>query len=179
MRVDPAGDDLERGPYAPLALGFEETSLPWISVADAQTRLDSGGTQIIDLADSKRYRQGHIPGAWYAIRARLKEDLAKLPKGETLIVTSPDGMLAGLALSDLPDGTCALSGGTAAWKAAGLPMEAGDNRLASAPDDIRLKAREATDGDIEGAMRAYLAWEIDLVNQMAADDDHRFHIMTG
>jgi hypothetical protein len=48
--------------------------------------------------------------------------------------------------------------------------------MASAPDDIRLKAREVEGGDIEEAMRAYLAWEIDLVNRMAVDDDHRFQI---
>jgi hypothetical protein len=30
----------------------------------------------------------------------------------------------------------------------------------------------------EKAMREYLAWEIDLVNQMATDDDHRFRVVT-
>ena len=50
--------------------------------------------------------------------------------------------------------------------------------MLSPPDDVRLKAREMG-GSIEDAMRAYLAWEIDLVNQMAEDDDHRFQVMTG
>ena len=48
--------------------------------------------------------------------------------------------------------------------------------MASPPDDIRMKAREQVE-DIEAAMRAYLAWEIDLVNQMAIDDDHRFRVV--
>ena len=47
--------------------------------------------------------------------------------------------------------------------------------MATAPDDIRLKAREQNQ-DIEAAMRAYLSWEIELVNQMATDDDQRFRI---
>jgi hypothetical protein len=48
--------------------------------------------------------------------------------------------------------------------------------MASAAEDIRLKAREQ-DTDIEAAMRAYLAWEIELVNDMAKDDDHRFNVI--
>ena len=31
----------------------------------------------------------------------------------------------------------------------------------------------------EEAMREYLAWEIDLVNQMAEDDDQRFRVVAG
>jgi hypothetical protein len=31
----------------------------------------------------------------------------------------------------------------------------------------------------EEAMREYLAWEIDLVNQMAQDDDQRFQVVPG
>jgi hypothetical protein len=50
--------------------------------------------------------------------------------------------------------------------------------MASAADDLRLRARERNE-DVEEAMRAYLAWEIDLVNQMAADDDHRFRVLKG
>lgn len=41
--------------------------------------------------------------------------------------------------------------------------------------DVWLPAREQV-GDRESAMCAYLAWEIDLVNQMATDDDHRFKV---
>ncbi|MCC6532150.1 MAG: hypothetical protein IT531_06335 [Burkholderiales bacterium] len=48
--------------------------------------------------------------------------------------------------------------------------------MASAPDDIRLKAREQKEG-IEDAMKAYLKWEIELAEQMAADDDQRFRIL--
>ena len=44
--------------------------------------------------------------------------------------------------------------------------------------DIRLKAREQ-DVDMEAAMEEYLAWEIELVNQMATDDDQRFKVVGG
>jgi hypothetical protein len=72
----------------------------------------------------------------------------------------------------------ALEGGTAAWRKAGYPLEQGATRMATAPDDTRLRAREQA-GGVEEAMRAYLSWEIDLAEQMAKDDDHRFRIQKG
>ncbi len=71
-----------------------------------------------------------------------------------------------------------LEGGTEAWTKAGLPIETGSSRMASEPVDVVLSARERGAGR-EEAMREYLAWEIDLVNQMAKDDDQRFRVFTG
>jgi len=177
LSIDPLRDDLERGPFNPPILGYNEASIPSISVPEARKLLFEDKAQIIDLANSKNFRQGHIPGAWFAIRARLDTAMREIPKTDTIIFTSPDGLLAGLTARDCRGNVRALTGGTAAWIAAGLPLESGTSRLANAPDDIRLKAREAPNGNIEEAMRAYLDWEIELVNQMAKDDDHRFQVM--
>jgi hypothetical protein len=49
--------------------------------------------------------------------------------------------------------------------------------MASGPEDIVLSARERGQGR-EEAMREYLAWEIDLVNQMVTDDDQSFRVIT-
>jgi hypothetical protein len=122
-----------------------------------------------------------IPGAWFAIRSRLRDALRTLPPTDTIVLTSPDGVLAQLAAADL-DGVPSLSvkvlsGGTQAWCAAGFPLEPGATRLADEVEDIRLRAREEGQNR-EAAMRAYLAWEIDLVNQMATDDDQRFRVVT-
>ena len=68
-----------------------------------------------------------------------------------------------------------LAGGTAAWKAAGLPLDTGMGALANEPDDVALSARERS-ADRERYMREYLAWEIDLVNQIARDTDCRFRL---
>ena len=68
-----------------------------------------------------------------------------------------------------------LAGGTAAWKAAGLPLETGMGPLADEPDDVSLSARDRP-ADRERFMREYLAWEIDLVNQIARDTDCRFRL---
>ena len=130
---------------------------------------------------SKQYYDGHIPGAKFILRTFLAEDISKLPKTETLVFTSSDGALAQLAAEDaasLSIPAAVLSGGTAAWAAAGLPLEQGPTSMVSEPLDIRLKAREQ-DEDMEAAMEEYLAWEIELVNQMASDDDQRFKVAGG
>jgi rhodanese-related sulfurtransferase len=132
---------------------------------------------VVDLALSRHHRQGHIPGAWFAIRARLGEALHKLPGTGELVLTSEDGRIARYAAAELSTRrpVKVLAGGTAAWKAAGLPLEAGMGPLASEPDDVALSARDRP-ADRERYMREYLAWEIDLVNQIARDTDCRFRL---
>ena len=165
----------------PRVLGLEAAAVATIEPADLRDRLAAGNTVVIDLDTSRRYGQGHIPGAWFAIRSRLADDLGKLPKAETIVLTSPDGALARLAAADLAGSASVpvmvLAGGTEAWAGAGLPLETGATRMASEPEDVVLSARERGQGR-EEAMREYLAWEIDLVNQMATDDDHRFRVVT-
>ena len=50
--------------------------------------------------------------------------------------------------------------------------------MTSEPEDVALSARERG-RNREEAMREYLAWEIALVTDMAADDDHHFHVVAG
>jgi rhodanese-related sulfurtransferase len=132
---------------------------------------------VVDLALSRRHREGHIPGAWFAIRARLSEALEKLPAQGDLVLTSEDGRAARFAAAELRTRrpVKVLAGGTAAWQAAGLPLETGMGPLASEPDDVALSARERP-ADRERYMREYLAWEVDLVNQIGRDEDCRFRL---
>ena len=180
--ADASGGDRASGPHVPRVLGLDAAAVATIEPAALRDKLASGNTVVIDLDTSRRYAQGHIPGAWFTIRSRLPEDLAKLPKAETIVLTSPDGALARLAHAELAGSTKAavmvLAGGTEAWVAAGLPLETGASHMASKPDDVVLSARERGQGR-EEAMREYLAWEIDLVNQMASDDDQRFQVAAG
>ncbi len=134
---------------------------------------------VVDLALSRRHREGHIPGAWFAIRARLAEALAKLPAAGDLVLTSEDGVVARYAAAEMAPragrAVRVLAGGTAGWQAAGLPLETGMGPLADEPDDVSLSARDRP-ADRERYMREYLAWEIDLVNQIARDADCRFRL---
>jgi rhodanese-related sulfurtransferase len=180
--ADASAGDWEIGPRVPRVLGLAGAAVRSIEPAALQARLAAGDAAVVDLETSRRYAQGHIPGAWFALRSRLAEDLGKLPQPRTFVLTSPDGALARLAAAQLASSAntefMVLAGGTEAWTAAGLPLETGAAHMASPPEDVVLSARERGQGR-EEAMREYLAWEIDLVNQMATDDDHRFRVVSG
>jgi len=137
--------------------------------------LKAGQATVVDVGISKPYGKAHIPGAWHAVRSRLKENLDKLPRTELLVFTADDVILARHAAAEvaaLGRQTAILGGGNAAWKAARLSMETGQERMLDEPDDIWLAPRERKT-DRERHMRDYLSWEIDLVNQMHTDDDAR------
>ncbi len=163
----------ETGAYTTPALGLDRA--PMIDAADLAARTNA---VVVDLDWSRAYSDGHIPGAWYAIRSRLTEDFADLPAADAIVFTSGDGVLAQLAAAEWAGRkpVYALEGGTSAWIAAGRPLETGATRMASAAEDMRLRAREMP-GKVEDAMNAYLSWEIELAHQMATDDDQRFRIV--
>ena len=132
---------------------------------------------VVDLAFSRAHRQGHVPGAWFATRARLADALGKVPASGDLTLTSEDGAIARFAAAELrlKRPVTVLAGGTAAWRAAGLPLETGMPHPADEADDVSLSARDRP-ADRERFMREYLAWEIDLVNQIGRDADCRFRL---
>jgi rhodanese-related sulfurtransferase len=132
--------------------------------------LDEGKATVIDLSPSPAYRRGHIPGAWFAIRARLDRALKTIGHAGELVFTSEDGTLAGLAASGMA--ACWLKGGNAAWQAAGLPLST-ESRMADEPVDVWLKPYEQLN-DHEAAMNAYLSWEIDLLDRIKRDGTTRF-----
>ena len=146
---------------------------------DLRSLLDDGAVQVIDLDWSRLYSKGHIPGAWWAIRARIADAMRKMPSTARIVLTSSDGALAELALRDVRAITdqpvFALAGGTDAWAASGFPIEQGLTRAACDVEDIRLRAREQA-VDKEAAMRDYLAWEIGLYELLKEDDDHRIKL---
>jgi rhodanese-related sulfurtransferase len=170
------GVDLERGEPMPNSDVFPLAGPAPVTVTPAELRANRTAV-VVDLAPSRHHRQGHIPGAWFAIRARLAEALDKLPGQGELVLTSEDGVLARYAAAELHTRrpVKVLAGGTAAWKEAGLPLETGMERLASEPDDVALSARERS-ADRERYMREYLAWEVNLVNQIGEDADCRFRL---
>ena len=127
---------------------------------------------IVDLSLSRTYLAAHVPGAWFAIRARLAQALIKIPLKGTLVLTSEDGRLAGLGVPETALLTTrpvrVLAGGNAAWKAAGHPLTKDNPRMADDAVDAWLKPYERT-GDTAKAMAEYLSWEVDLLPRIARD----------
>ncbi len=159
---------LETGSDAAAAPEVDAASVT--GVAPSDVGLDDA--LVVDLADSLTYRDGHIAGAWWAIRSRLADALTRLPEAKSYVVTSPDARLARLGAADLALLTKTpirvLEGGTTAWQAAGLAMEEGYTNLAAEREDIFYKPYDR-EGAVEDAMNQYLTWEIELINQIKRD----------
>jgi rhodanese-related sulfurtransferase len=132
---------------------------------------------VVDLSLSRDYLRAHIPGAWFAIRSRLAHAFAKIPLRGSLVLTSEDGVLAGLAASEaqalVATPVRALDGGNAAWLAAGHALTADDPRMADDAIDTWLKPYERST-DTTKAMQEYLSWEVDLLARIERDGSARF-----
>lgn len=144
-----------------------------------------GTVAVIDLAPSARHVEAHLPGAWFALRSQLAQALQAVRAGQPAasrhVLVSPDGLLARYAAADLaalvPAGSVyVLEGGTAAWVAAGLPVEPGEQRLASPRIDRYRRPYEGTDNPV-AAMQGYLDWEFGLVEQLGRDGTHGFFVI--
>lgn len=148
-----------------------------ISVTRLQELLAEPGTLVVDITASANYVQRHIPGAAWVLRADLP---AALLPAERYVFTCGSGQLAAFAAVDVQATTdrpvLLLEGGTSAWLAAGLPVEAGETQLLSTRRDRYRRPYEGTDAPRE-AMQAYLDWEFGLVEQLRRDGTSGFRVI--
>ena len=137
---------------------------------------------VIDLDTSLRYRDGHVPGAWFAVRANLAQDHSR-DAGQA---ERRHAHRAGLARRR----DRGLAAPEAEAAAGGLPVAILDGGMkALARRQARRRDRSYADGrsadrrwyrpydfkeNIEAAMRQYLDWEVDLVPQVKRDGDAGF-----
>ena len=151
------------------------------------TLLQQPGTAVIDVTTSANYVKRHIPGAWYVIRAQLAGAIdAVIPASQRYVLTCGSSLLARYAAADLRTlldargkrdvEVLVLTGGNAAWFAAGLEAETGETRLATPRTDRYRRPYEGTDAPAE-AMQAYLDWEYGLVAQLGRDGTHHFKVI--
>ncbi|MEO6276083.1 MAG: rhodanese homology domain-containing protein [Rhodoferax sp.] len=168
----PAADPLP-APQGPIAHTDPAQLSAWLQAGP------DGTTAVLDLTTSVNYVKRHIPGAWYVSRAGLVSALANIPAAHRYVLTCGSSLLARYA-ADLARLTGAevwvLQGGTAAWIAAGLPLEEGETRLASPRTDRYRRPYEGTDSPRE-AMQGYLDWEFGLVEQLGRDGTHGFRVI--
>ncbi|MFO1159275.1 MAG: rhodanese-like domain-containing protein [Reyranellaceae bacterium] len=155
------------------------------TVAAAALNGALASTLVIDLDTSLRYRDGHVPGAWFAVRANLAQTiptmLARQPGVTKIVLVSPDGEFAAFAAAEaeaVAGGVpvAVLDGGMKAWRNAKLPLETGHTRMADPPTDVWYRPYDNSE-NIEAAMRQYLDWEVDLVPQVKRDGDATFTVL--
>jgi rhodanese-related sulfurtransferase len=168
-----SGDwEIASGPRAVQIPGFKR----WRSIRARQFAADEA--TVIDLSTSLRYRGWHVPGAWWAVRSRLFEARAKIGDAGEVVLSSEDGVLAHLAApeaAELWPNVKVLEGGNKAWRAAKLATESGMAKPTTTLDDVWYKPYDHEhESDYEKHARAYLDWEVALVEQIRRDPAIRF-----
>ena len=180
---EPAAGELTTEAEPRYPAGFTIPTVAAVTAAELQTSLAS--TLVIDLDTSLKYRDGHVPGAWFAKRANLArtlpEMLARQPGATRVVLVSPDAEIGALTAAEIADTTgglpvAVLSGGMKAWREAGFAVETGHVHMADPPTDVWYRPYDFKE-DVEAAMRQYLDWEVDLVPQVERDGDARFSVL--
>ncbi len=172
----------ETGPEPNRVLGLTPARRAFeIDVMRMAGMLPGRDMTLVDFADSRHFRAGHIAGAVWGVRARIARLAARLPRADMLVLTSPDSMLAHLAAPELARCVRApvrvLRGGTEAWTNAGFPLESGEDGMLDETDDVHLLPYEQAPDRVEAAMRGYLDWETALPQRVEGDGGVRFRLV--
>ncbi|NYT84824.1 rhodanese-like domain-containing protein [Pollutimonas harenae] len=146
--------------------------LPLMPAKSVHDRIEKGQCIVVDVRASASYRAGHVPGAVWAIRPRIAEQLQG--RKPPFILVADDPGVAALAALELPAEAYLLEGGMDAWEAAGYPLMATSN---VPPDAERIDylffVHDRHDGNREAA-RQYLAWETGLLAQLEPREHDMF-----
>jgi len=162
----------ETGPYAPPVPEADAVAADTVTAAELKAM---DGAFVLDLSNSVKYKKGHIAGSKWAIRSTLGRDLDRAAVGDApIVVSSRDDRLSRLAAGDLlaqgAKDVRVLTGGHDAWVEAGGALETGlEQAVAPLPaEDLYFKPYDRDHG-VEQAMKAYLDWEVALVEQLERD----------
>ena len=170
-----AGQPLSSGPDEPVEplVAEARARARRVSPAELAARLASARPPLVLHVDpSDRFAAGHVPGACWLPRGWLELRVAALAGDPTapIVVTDEDGDDAVLAAATLRElgyrDVAALSGGTAAWRTEGRPLEAGLTGVLAAPDDVVPAGPDRSFAD----MINYLRWEERLGQKYAAEE---------
>lgn len=156
------GAALVRGREREAALGWDEAvaAVRLASPFDAERQRAQG--IVLDVDTSRRFQEGHVPGAVWAPRGDLETSMASLAPSQAipLLVTCGTGVQSVYAAAALQTAgyrdVTVLRGGTRAWAADGLPLEAAV--LPPQDDELLPPYRRGLQ-----AMRDYIDWEKMLV----------------
>jgi rhodanese-related sulfurtransferase len=168
----------DRAPRGPEALKSKLKELRTVTAQGLSALLWSGGGRALDLRSSQAFRDGHIPGSSWAIRPRLAAALGDFAGPVVLIADSPEvAAAASIDLAELGVAEVAvLAGGANAWRADGQTFNVSPDIPADSEQiDFIFHTHQRHDGNAEAA-RAYLAWEVNLVSRLDAQERGVFRL---
>ena len=168
--VPPALAALATGPE-PVRVLASYAPAPQLSVQQTQALLEEGRATIFDVDSRSAFEKQHIAGARFAVPDRLVQFVQELPADSLIVLTSHDGVLARSVAAELAARTGrevrSITGGTAAWAAAGLALAQGDADVLTGDDDQWYSPYAHRDLALRNAgFQAYLDWELGLVAQL-------------
>jgi rhodanese-related sulfurtransferase len=148
-------------PIEPL-VAEAKASVRRLSTSELASRLASARPPaVLHVETSDRFAAGHVPGARWIPRGWLELRVAEVAKDPDLpiVVTDEDGDEAVLGAATLGEmgyrDVTALTGGTAAWRTEGRPLELGLTGVLRPPDDVVPAGPDRSYAD----MINYLRWE--------------------
>lgn len=181
LEDDFAGLFTVQGGWKPTTPAIEDIEL--ISPEQLQHLAQEKNIAIWDFTTAANYKKGHIPHAQWLLKAdaiRFIQQKEYADK-EFFVVTCGSSLLAQYVVPELKpwlkshQKIYVLAGGNAAWVQADLPLSQ-ELDLRSEDIDRYKRPYEGTDNSKE-AMQAYLDWEFGLVDQLAKDGTHGFHVI--
>ncbi len=95
-----------------------------VRIDRAQALLESGGV-LVDVRERGEWTSGHAPRARHIPLGRLANEARRLPKNATIVVVCASGSRSRSGAAQLRSAgyqATSLSGGMAAWRAAGGPV---------------------------------------------------------
>lgn len=176
------GHELVTGPELQTVPELEDArDVPRIDPQKLAEQLENDSALVLDVATSSQYEAGHVPGAWWTIRANLPALINKLPGAQQYVVTSDDGRLALLVAVDLRSLTrtpvAVLSGGTNAWRDGGQELASGMTRALGEIDDVLAELNVRAGDDRTTALacaRRMVQWQDGLLEKLERDETFKF-----
>ena len=149
-----------------------------LAPVEADAAVKSGSADMIDLRSSGDFMRQNAKGSVWSIRPLVADAVGDT--GKTIVLIADDANVARIAALDLAEAGCGdvalLKGSIAAWATAGLPVGAGGDKPTDRERiDFVFHTLGRNEGNLDAA-RAYIAWEVGLVDQLDAQERGSFRL---